>query len=81
MSRFKKLFAAVTVATMLGVAAVPAPASAITAAELQVQIDALMAQLATLQAQLTEIDGGDTGTVTFSVIPACFSWETNLTLG
>ena len=81
MSRFKKIFAVVTVVAMLGIVAVPAPASALTAAELQVQIDALMAQLATLQAQLTDIDGGDTGTVSVSGIPAGFTWDTSLTVG
>ena len=82
MSRFKKIFAVVTVVTMLGVAVIPAPASALTAAELQVQIDALMAQLATLQAQLTEVDGGSSsGTVSVSGIPSGFTWDTSLSVG
>jgi len=81
MSRFKKIFAIVTVVTMLGVVALPAPASALTADELQVQIDALMAQLATLQEQLTVLDGGSTGTVSVAGIPAGHTWSQNLTVG
>tara|TARA_Y100000310_G_scaffold321519_1_gene379244 strand:- start:3959 stop:8329 length:4371 start_codon:yes stop_codon:yes gene_type:complete len=81
MSRFKKIFATVTVVTMLGVAVVPVPASALTAAELQAQIDALMAQLNSLQGQLATVEGGDAGTVSVTGIPAGYTWSQNLTVG
>ncbi|HDL74910.1 MAG TPA: hypothetical protein ENH06_00800, partial [bacterium] len=48
---------------MLAMLAGPGVAQAITASELQVQIDALLAQLSTLQSQLTVLEGGSTGTV------------------
>ena len=82
MRKFKRIFAAVTVMTMLGVAAVPVPASALTAEELQVQIDALLAQLATLQTELTELTGEEaptTGAITG--VPDGFTFETNLAQG
>jgi len=80
MSSFKKIFATVTVVTMLGVAAVPAPASAITATELQAQIDALLAQIAQLQSQLTTVEGG-TSTGAITGIPSGFTFSSNLTVG
>lgn len=86
MSNVKKIFATVTVVTMLGVAAVPAPASALTAAELQAQIDALMAQLNTLQGQLADVQGGTAPTTGGGAPAVCSSlgvssFDRNLTVG
>ena len=53
----------------------PGVAKGITAAELQVQIDALLAQLATLQAQLTDLEGEDTPTISGCTIT---SFDRNL---
>src|SRR3989338_9195043 len=52
MSKLKQTFATVTILSVLIVGALPGGVSALTSAELQVQIDALMAQLSALQAQL-----------------------------
>ena len=54
----KKIVAVVTALTVWGSAI--APVFAITAAELQTQIDTLMAQLASLQTQLSLLEGGTT---------------------
>ncbi|TSC53745.1 MAG: hypothetical protein LiPW31_315, partial [Microgenomates group bacterium LiPW_31] len=51
----KKIVAIVTTLTVFVWLVGPGMAQALTAAELQVQIDALMAQLATLQSQLTTL--------------------------
>ena len=56
----KKIVAIISLVAFIGPAGM---AQAITADELQVQIDALMAQLATLQSQLSDLGGGDTGGV------------------
>ena len=62
MTTKRKIIAIVTAFSVW--ASTAAPALALTAAELQTQIDALMAQLATLQAQLSGLeDGGTTTTV------------------
>ena len=58
----KKIIAVVTAVTVWGSAI--APVFAITAAELQTQIDALMAQLSSLQTQLSGLEGGGTPAVT-----------------
>lgn len=57
MSNLKKKIVASIVGLSMVVMMAPGVAQGITAAELQVQIDALMAQLATLQAQLAELEG------------------------
>jgi peptidoglycan hydrolase-like protein with peptidoglycan-binding domain len=59
----------------------PRGVQALTAAELQVQIDALIAQLATLQAQLTDLEGGETTTGTITGVPAGFTFENALKQG
>jgi len=61
----KKSVAIITALTIW--ASVAGPALALTAAELQVQIDALMAQLATLQVQLGALQGTGTGAVTCTI--------------
>jgi hypothetical protein len=61
MNRFiKKIVAVATVFTVLSFAA--GPAFALTAEELQAQINALLAQLSTLQTQLSTLQGTPTGT-------------------
>ena len=62
MNTFKKIIAIAATFSFLFTAA--APAMALTAAELQVQITALMAQLAALQTQLSVLEGGTGATVT-----------------
>ena len=58
---FKKIFSIATTLTVAVMMIGPVPARALTAAELQAQIDDLMAQLALLQTQLSELEGGTTG--------------------
>ena len=57
-SIIRKTLAIVTTVTLW--ASIAGPALAVTAEELQAQIDLLMAQLATLQTQLSELEGGTT---------------------
>jgi hypothetical protein len=57
----KKIISIATALTVAAMIAGPGTAQAITAAELQAQIDALLAQLATLQSQLSGLQGGGTG--------------------
>jgi hypothetical protein len=65
MNRFiKKIVAVATVFTVLSF--VGGPAFALTAEELQVQINALLAQLTTLQAQLATLQGG-TGAISCTI--------------
>jgi len=69
MSKIQKIIAittaAATVAVMSGAMAFAPVASALTAAEIQAQIDQLTAQLAQLTSQLSELEGTtNTGTVT-----------------
>ncbi|MCP6726808.1 MAG: hypothetical protein KJI69_02090 [Patescibacteria group bacterium] len=80
MSKFKKRILVTGIAVMV-VAGIVAPggAQAVTAAELQVQITALLAQIEALQLQLATIDGGTTGTVTG--IPSGFTFAQNLSQG
>jgi len=59
----KKIVAIVAIATVSVWLIGPGAAQAVTAADLQAQIDALLANLATLQAQLTAMGGGTAGTV------------------
>jgi hypothetical protein len=76
MNIIKKIVAIATVSSLaFGLAS---PAAAITAAELQAQIDALLAQLAALQSQLSGLEGGGTGTVTGCTIT---SFTRNLSQG
>jgi len=56
----KRLIATITGLAIAAMVIVPAPASALTSAELQAQINALMAQLAVLQGQLTDMGGTPT---------------------
>ncbi|MFH1462610.1 MAG: hypothetical protein ABIG08_02890 [bacterium] len=76
----KKIIASVTTITCAVWLMGPGMAQAITAAELQVQIDALLAQLATLQSQLSGLDGGSTGTGTVSGCTIT-SFDRNLSQG
>ncbi|MBI4138347.1 MAG: peptidoglycan-binding protein, partial [Candidatus Wildermuthbacteria bacterium] len=80
MSTIKKLFAVVTVVTLLGGAVAPVPASALTAAEIQAQIDTLMATLAALQTQLPSATPAAPST---SAPAACsgVTFSANLTVG
>jgi hypothetical protein len=71
----KKIFATVTL--IASAAMMASPAAALTAAELQAQIDALLATIASLQAQLSTVDGGS-GSVTGCTIT---SFTRNLTVG
>ena len=57
MPNIVKKIVAIATGLMLSVAMAPGVASALTAEELQTQINALMAQLATLQAQLAALEG------------------------
>jgi hypothetical protein len=58
----KKIVAIVAIATVSVWLVGPGAAQAVTAADLQAQIDALLANLATLQAQLTAMGGGTAAT-------------------
>ena len=58
----KKLIAIATTLTVAAMIVGPGTANALTAAELQVQINALLAQLQTLQSQLAGLGGTTTGT-------------------
>jgi hypothetical protein len=71
----KKIFATVTL--VASAAMMASPAAALTAAELQAQIDSLLATIASLQAQLSAVDGGS-GSVTGCTIT---SFTRNLTVG
>ncbi len=78
MSKLKQTFATVTILSVLIGGALPGGVSALTSAELQAQIDALMAQLNTLQGQLP------VGTPSGSGAPAAcsgVSLSRNLTVG
>jgi len=72
----KKIVASITVLTcavwMMG----PGLASALTAEELQVMIDELMAEIEELQDQLTELTGE--AVITIEGVPADFTFETDL---
>jgi len=75
MNRFiKKIIAVATVFTVLSF--VGGPAFALTAEELQAQINALLAQLSTLQSQLATLTGG-TGTISCTIA----SFTSNLSQG
>jgi len=65
MTTKRKIIAIVTAFSVW--ASTAAPALALTAAELQAQIDALMSQLATLQAQLSALEGGETATTVCTI--------------
>src|SRR3989344_3757890 len=73
----KKIIATVTL--VASAALMAGPAAALTAEELQAQINSLLATLSALQAQLTQLQGGTTGggTVTGCTIT---SFDANLTL-
>src|SRR3989344_6771114 len=75
----KKIIAVVTTMTVAAWM-VPGSAFALTADELQVQINALMAQLATLQSQLATVQTGTTGGA-ITGVPADFSFTANLKQG
>jgi hypothetical protein len=66
----KKIFAIATTLTVAAMLVGPGTAQALTAAELQAQIDALLAQLAQLQSELATLQGGSGtspgGSCTFS---------------
>jgi hypothetical protein len=81
MSKLKQTFATVTIVSVLIWGALPGGVSAVTAAELQAQIDALMAQLSGLQAQLPS---DTSGAASASGAPAACSGVTlsrSLTVG
>lgn len=80
----KKFIAGVAVLTCAVVMVAPGMAKALTADELQVQIDALMAQLATLQTELASIQGTTpTTTPVTTTIEGCdiTSFDRNLKQG
>ncbi len=60
----KRLFTLFTVFAVAAVMIVPAPAKALTAEELQLQINQLLNQLSSLQAQLGQMGGTTGGTIT-----------------
>ena len=62
----KKIVSVVTVLTISALLVGPGVAQAVTAAELQAQIDALLAQIATLQSQLTALGGAPAAACTFT---------------
>jgi hypothetical protein len=74
----RKIFAAITGLAVAAMIVAPSSAQALTAAELQTQINALMAQLATLQGQLSDLGGSTGGTVTGCAIA---SFTKNLSQG
>lgn len=74
----KRLFAIITGLAVATVLIVPSPAAALTADELQVQINALLAQLSALQAQLSDLGGSTGGTVAGCTIT---SFTRNLSVG
>src|SRR4030042_913393 len=74
----KKIIATVTMLTCVGMLVPAGAVQALTAAELQEQINALLATLSSLQDQLTVLQGGSTGgTITGCTIT---SFDRNLTL-
>ncbi|MFC1629775.1 peptidoglycan-binding protein, partial [Patescibacteria group bacterium] len=73
-----KKIVAITIILACAVMLIPSSAQAVTSAELQAQIDALLAQLSTLQTQLAGLDGGTTTTVTGCTIT---SFDQNLKQG
>ncbi len=73
----KKIVATITALTVSVWLVGPGTAEALTTAELQAQIDALLAQIATLQAQIA----GSGGTVSTSACSGVTSFTRNLTLG
>jgi hypothetical protein len=72
----KKIVAILTTVTCAVFVMGPGSADALTAAELQAMIDSLLAQIATLQSQLTQVGGGTT-------VSGCAitSFTRNLTIG
>lgn len=73
----KKIVATITALTVSVWLVGPGTAEALTTAELQAQIDALLAQIATLQSQIA----GSGGTVSTSACTGVTSFARNLTLG
>ena len=76
----KKIVAIVTTVTCSVWLMGPGIANAITAAELQAQIDVLLAQITALQAQLADIEEETTGGA-ITGVPADFTFETALKQG
>ncbi|MBI2042641.1 MAG: peptidoglycan-binding protein [Candidatus Nealsonbacteria bacterium] len=76
----KKIVATVTTITTAVWLMGPGVAGAITAAELQAQIDTLLAQIAALQSQLSTVEGGTTGGA-ITGVPADFTFMTAIELG
>jgi hypothetical protein len=62
----KKIVSVATALTVSVWLVGPGAAQAVTAADLQAQIDALLANLATLQSQLAAMGGGTAATCTFT---------------
>jgi len=73
----KKLLSIATALTVVALVAGPGTASALTAEELQAQINSLLATLQSLQAQLVVLQGGSTGTTVCTIT----SFTRNLTVG
>ena len=68
----RKLFAIATSLTVMAMMVGVSPAKALTAEELQAQINDLLATLAALQSQLSELEGGTTPTTPSGTVPtAC----------
>ena len=76
----KKIIAVVTTMTVAAWM-IPGSAFALTAAELQIQINALMAQLATLQSQLATVEAPATTGGAVTGVPADFTFTANLKQG
>ena len=77
MSKLKQTFASATILSVLIGGALPGGVSALTSAELQAQIDALMAQLSALQGQLPASTASAGGPAACSGV----SLSRNLTVG
>lgn len=71
MNNLKKKIVAIVIGLTLVVMVAPGAAQALTSAELQVQITALLAQLATLQTQLGTLQGTTTPTTPTTTLVAC----------
>ncbi|MDP2664530.1 MAG: hypothetical protein Q8O97_00980, partial [bacterium] len=80
MSQLKKIFLTATIAVVaVGVVMPAGSASALTADELQVQINALLAQLQGLQSQLSQVQGTPSGATPAVCIGVSFT--RNLAVG
>lgn len=78
---FRKIVAIVTSLTVVTMLVPAGTVGAVTVGELQARIDALLAQLAQLQAQLRTLEGGAAAGGAIVGVPAGFTFEKNLYYG